>query len=229
MTQVVRETKGSVKIEQQFDEAGVLIQELFKSGGDVMLFRQRADDGGFEESYFVKSKLVSRDRYERARKEIPDMPAATPELDKWSDTLRELQGDLRREKRERKSRQNSIVADPVAADQKDVYCKNVLATERCISLDEFLGIRGAVLGTMSGRTSRAAASRFKIIGAADITIWGVSHSTGEPTSCEGLIVGLPQDARTRAALFKQAGKIASAGGFDPDTDVGQSLLFVRFE
>ena len=230
MIRAVREVAGSTTIERQFDESGAVVHELFKAPkGKIMLSRKRRESGDMEEVYFVKAKVVSADKYEKARAEFPDMPAANGELDHVGRLLRDLRGDVRREKLVRKKAQKTIALDPVAAGQKDARCREILAQPDCLSLEQFRNTAGAVLGTLSARGSRTVVERFAKLGAADITVWGVSHTPGELVFCEGLIVGLPQDAAARAALFKQAGKISAAAGFEPEVDVGQSLLFVRFE
>lgn len=85
---------------RQFDKDGSLCRESHNYGaidiGISYTFQKRVK---IEETYFSKSRLVSRKSYEKARANFPDMPPSDNSIEDWG---KDLLRDLRARQKQRK-------------------------------------------------------------------------------------------------------------------------------
>jgi len=179
-----------------------------------------------EETYMLKRRLVSRARYEKARAEYPDMPAADDSL---PDTCGEMVKLAAREQRDFRERAKAQQPNPAAAAQIDTFCEKMMADGQRADAASWVKSSQHTLGELSSRASRGLVGKLARLGCQQIHACKIDAYDDGHENTGHLVVELPTDAQARQAVLREVGKIAARNGFTGDPDAGQRYAYLMLD
>jgi hypothetical protein len=213
-------------ITRDFDDNGRLSSEMHMHGMlDVCLQRSYSADGSIDEMYFVKRRLVSRARYEKARADYPEMPAADAGL---QDLSGELVKGAAREQRERSKAAKQHVADEARAAEIDSFCTSLMERGQRKEAAAWLESRKNTLGELSSAASCRLVAKLSKLGCGQVYACEIDQSVDGGNSGH-LVVELPSDAELRRGVFKELGRLAAKQGLTGDLEDGQRYSYIKLD
>ncbi len=192
---------------------------------DIALQVEYVDGKKVGESYYVKRKLVSRERYEKARTAYPRMPAADPSLDDWASKLLK---DAAGERRAAPARQQPYVPNEKSARRLDAFCAQLVEKPGSKDAVAWIAQSTSTLGELSRRASRRLVSTLVERGAVRVFACEIDVERGLENTGH-LVVELPDDVSARRAILKIAARWARKLGFDPTPDDGQRMVYIKLD
>lgn len=177
------------------------------------------------EMYFVKQKLVSRKRYEKALLDYPDMPSADADVE---DLGGELAKAARQERQQLKKAREQHEPNAEVAAQIDSFCETMLQAGRQEDAAVWIESPRHTLGELSHTKSRNLVAKLLKKGvvrvfACDIVDEDQEQNTGH------LVIELPTDSDVRKAVFREIDRLASQQGYRGDMDDGQRFAYLKLD
>lgn len=214
------------KIFKSFDDSGNLLEET-QMYGMLDIGIKYEFDGGIKlgEMYFVKQKLVSRKRYEKARCDYSDMPASDDEVE---DVGGELAKAARQERQQQKKAREEHKPNPEVAARTDSFCETMLQTGHQEDAQQWIQSAGHTLGELSHVKSRNLVAKLLKIGAVRVTACDIDQYDQEQNTGH-LVVELPSEASSRKMVFREIDRLASQQGYRGDMDNGQRYTYLKLD
>lgn len=210
---VTREILGPIERVRVLSADGSLVEEHVTNLSALLQWiRRRNHDGTWEETYFVRRKVVTGDTYDKARQTYPDMPPSDP----GADTFGQLKAAFKR-----------IPKVPTRNIQSNQSALRELAGNAMPAAD-FIAA-GGVLGTRTAKQSASLIAKLAAMGSAATFVTDIERNGLDPLFGGGIIVSMPLDKPLRAKLLQSLHRLNKQAGFDGPTDCGQELEFVRFD
>ena len=215
------------KIIRQLDEEGQLRTESHIYGLlDIGMTRAYEHGSVAMETYFLKKRMVSRKRYEKAIEDFPDMPAPNVDLEDFGG---ELLKDVRKERRQKAKDAENHSPDPEIAKQIDEFCRSML--ESGITEDAILWVKspGNALGEYSNRESNKLVTKLLKVGAKTIFACEIELCDGDEGTSGQLVIELPTAVQPRTLVLQEVSRLAALQGFDRELDDGQQYSFIKLD
>lgn len=214
-------------IMRQFDAQGRVTSETHQYDmltiGLKMEFVEGVKTG---ETYLFKRCLVSRARYEKARADYPDMPAADTSL---PDSCGELVKLAAREQRKFRQKAKASTPNPADAARIDAFCRDMMADGQRADAASWVKSSKHNLGELSNRASRGLVEKLARLGCPRIHACKIDTYEDACENTGHLVVELPTEAEPRQAVFREIGKIAAKHGFTGEPDAGQTYAYLMLD
>jgi hypothetical protein len=224
MRQEHKELPTGKTICRQFDDNECLTEERHTYGmldiGITMEFKDGVKSG---EMYFVKRKLASRKRYEKARADYSDMPPPDQELEDFGGDLLK---DLRAERRQRAKAAQEHVPDSEVAAEIDSFCQTMLTTGKLADGKTWIESTDHTLGEYPHAKSRSIISKLLHDGAKQVHVCDIDCYDDNQENTDHLVIELPVDA-DRKPVFRELARLASLQGYNGEFDNGQRYAYVK--
>jgi hypothetical protein len=177
------------------------------------------------ETYFVKKKMATRAKYEKARAAYEKMPAANSS---GEDPNVEFLKAVSEERQEGRRRLKEHQPDLQMGERLNAFCRELIQKEN--SEDAALWIKNpkATLGELSRTASRALVDKLIEKGAIRIHACEIFRESGFENTGH-LVVELPMKPEARSSILKIAGSWAMKLGFDPTPDDGQCMVYIKLD
>ncbi|MGD0060148.1 MAG: hypothetical protein ABSD58_12100 [Verrucomicrobiia bacterium] len=214
---------GKVVI-KHFGEDGTLVAETHTYGCiDISIQYNFKTESKFRETYFVKSRLVSRRSYENARSAYTDMPPSDGSLE---DGCAEL---LSKERRRRSVEAKRRRLDADQARKNDAFCSGVMHKGRKEDAIQWIQTRSHTLGEREWSSSKRLVDRLAALGCVNIYACEIDIYEGSLENTGHLVVELPTAAAARGKIFKMIDRLARETGYDGPLDDGQRYAYVKLD
>jgi hypothetical protein len=192
---------------------------------DIGIARNYQSGSIVDETYFYKKKMVTRAKYEMARVDHLEMPAANMTLVDHSVDL--LKG-ARKEQKEARDASKHTVIDATEKLQIDKYCQEQIAESKDIeAFNQYTLLLGERTEKVSGRSIK---HLFKS-GVVKIFV-GKAEVDGESgyATAGTMIVELPEDSVCRKKIFSKLNRLIIEIGYPGvDPDCGQRFAFLMLD
>lgn len=220
------ELPSGKKTFKSFDEYGKLCEETQMHGMLDIAIKYEFDAGVKQcEMYFVKQKLVSRKRYEKALIDYPDMPVADANAE---DLGGELAKAARQERQQRKKAREQHEPNAEVAAQIDSFCETMLETGHQADAVVWIESPRHTLGELSHTKSRNLVAKLLKKGIVRIFACDIDQDEQEQNTGH-LVVELPTDADVRKTVFREIDRLASQQGYRGDMDDGQRFAYLKLD
>lgn len=222
----VEELPSGKRISWSFDHSGELLSEMHGYGLlDIAIQIYYQTGSIVSEMYFVKRRLVSHARYEKARADFPDMPPADASLEDLSGDLAE--GAARERRKHRKAMPNHL-ADPEQARLIDEFCMSLMTQGEHADAIAWVEAPTHTLGELTNAGSKKLVQKLAKLGcesihACDIDTENADANTGH------LVVELPTDAPRRKRILREIERLAHQHGYEGDLDDGQGYAYIKLD
>jgi hypothetical protein len=215
------------QIMTRFDAEGRVASESHAYGmldiGITIDFHEGVKTG---EMYFVKKRLVSRKRYEKARTEYADMPPPDTALEDFG---AEVMKDAQAERRQRTKAAKEHIPDPDAAAKSDAFCQSMLAAGKQDDAKTWIESKDHTLGEYSHVKSRNLLNKLIRVGATRVYACDIDSYDDNQENTGHLVVELPDDSKARKSVLREIDRLASLQGFEGDFDNGQRYAYIKLD
>lgn len=178
--------------------------------------------------YVVKGKAATRDSYEKARQDFPDISAAdytvTDEQAELAQMIKEGRAWARQEK---KNAQRKHQPDSERAHRHDAFCEGLVRGGE--QADIWIARPRNTISIKSRRASVAFIRKLYALGAEQVYVCDIEDGVGAGDNSSDLVIRLPASGSNRAALLDVASDISQKEGFDPVLDDGQNLQYLKMD
>lgn len=209
-----------------FDASGSVTSEMHAYGMlDIAITFDFRQGKKTSETYFVKKRLVSRERYEKARVDYADMPAPDTQLE---DINAQLLKAVRAEHKHQAQLTKAHVPDTAAAAQMDLFCDQMLRKGVCADAESWIVSKNHTLGEYSHVKSRNLFHKLKQLGTSRVYACDIDDSD-ENQNTGHLVVELPESPTERKAVMREIGRLSQQQGFQRDPDNGQRYAYIKLD
>jgi len=212
---------------RHFGDDGSLVEETHGHGVlDIAIKYDFRSGVKNSESYFFRSRLVSRRTYERARGKYKDMPAADGAIEDWGATL--LRG-IAREARQRSAEEKQHRPDSNQAREMDAFCSSLMNEGRTENAVEWIKKKTHTLGERDWSGSKRLVAR--LLGVGCVHIYACKIDVYEPSdeNTGHLVVKLPKTGAARSRILKMIDRLAREVGYSGPFDDGQRYAYVKLD
>lgn len=216
---------GKVVIRDLDDEGQLLVEHHMYGMLEIAIKMEFSAGVKTEEMYFVKKKLASRKRYEKARLDYPDMPPADDQVE---DLCGDLLKDLRAEQRRHAKLATEHVPNPKAAEKIDALCESLMAAGMRADAAEWVQVTNHTLGEYTNEKSRSLVKKLVRLGAKHVYACEIDRDDDEENT-GNLVVELPDDQMARRNVLREVDRLASLQGLRGDLDEGQKYAYVKLD
>ena len=178
------------------------------------------------EIYFVNKRLASRKRYEKACADYSDMPPPDPSVDDFSG---ELLKAMSAERRQWSQAARNHIADPGEALKIDTFCRSMLKKGKTAHAEAWIKSAKHSLGELSHSKSCKLIDKLTQLGATQLHVCDIDEYGNGEENTGHIVIELPDDAKTRKALFREVGRLASKQGFQGEFDNGQQYAYIGLD
>jgi hypothetical protein len=225
--QSYEELPSGKQIIRQFDADGRVTSESHSYGtldiGIRIEFNAGLKTG---EMYFLKKRLISRKRYDKARAEYADMPPPDSGLEDFG---AELLKDVQAERRQHAKASKEHVPDPNAAAQTDAFCRSMLETGKSADARTWIESTKHTLGEYPHSKSRKIVDKLIRLGAKRLHVCDIDCYDNDQENTGHLVVEFPDHPDTRKLVFREVDRLASLQGFQGEFDNDQRYAYVKLD
>lgn len=215
------------KIMRNFDGDGRVTSEIHMYGMlDIAIEFEFNEGVKTGEMYFVNKKLISRNRYEKARVQYADMPCPDTEIEDFGG---ELLKDMRAQRQQRARAAKEHIPDPGAAARIDEFCQSMLATGKRADAESWIESKEHTLGEYPHAKSRNLVRKLLRIGARRVHVCDIDCYDDNQENSGHLVVELPDDSEKRRLVLREIDRLVTAQGYDGDFDDGQRYAYVMLD
>ncbi|MFZ6723305.1 hypothetical protein [Undibacterium sp. Ji49W] len=237
---IVRRYENDVLVrEGHFEtlESGKTIQKEFNGNGELQkerhvygmmdIYLEIVYSGSKNtETYMVKQGLATREKYEKARLNYPDMPPANLSIpDDNADLLAAVEEERKQEQRQA----STHVPDLAKGKANDEWCGKLIAEKDGEDAYAWFDNPKATLGIMDRTKSRRLLTAFKNAQCGSVFACDIDRSDSPHENTGHLVVELPLAPDMRAKVFKQVGRIEQDQGYSASLDDGQKYIYVKLD
>lgn len=214
------------KVFKRFDDSGNLLEETQMYGMlDIAIKYEFSAGVKLGEMYFVKRKLVSRKRYEKALSDYPDMPATDAEVEDFGG---ELAKAVSQERQQQKKARQEHAPNHEAAARTDSFCETMLQTGHHADAQLWIQSPGHTLGELTHTKSRNLVAKLIKVGAVQVTACDIDQYDEEQNTGH-LVVELPSEASRRTVVLREIDRLASQQGYCGPMDDGQRFAYLKLD
>jgi hypothetical protein len=214
-------------IVREFDAQGFVVNETHTYGAlDIGIAIEFSAGMKTNEMYFVKRRLVSRKRYEKARAEYMDMP--TPDL-VLEDFCGQLVKAAQAERRQFARLAKEHKPDANLAAQTDAFCRSLLEKGKCAEISIWLASPEHTLGELSYAKSQNLIAKLLKAGAKHLYACDVDQYDDGGENTGHVVIELPDSAVARNAVLREVGRLAAKQGLRGDCENGQRYTYVKLD
>ncbi|MFZ6778823.1 hypothetical protein ACO0LD_18520 [Undibacterium sp. Ji83W] len=177
-------------------------------------------------SYTVKKKVASKKKYELARVNYPDMPAADQNIVDFDAAFRRA---LKEGAKLTETESKVQLPDVAAGLEHDEWCGNLIAETSGEDAFAWFDNPKATLGLMSRAKSRRMLTTLQNAQCGSVFACDIDRIDSPYENTGHLVIELPQDSDMRKKVFKLAGRIVQEQGYDASPDNGQKYLYLKLD
>jgi hypothetical protein len=227
MDQRIENLPSGKTIIRHYADDGQLTKEMHSYGALGIACSMTYSDGSkIEELYFVKQRLVGRKRYEKARLDFPDMPAADESI---ADVGAEMNKLVRQERRQHLEAAKRHESDPKRAEENDAFCTGLMNEGECQDAMIWIKSTSHTLGEIDNANSCKVLERLTRCGCKRIFACQIDRYEDGLKNTGHLVVELPKETAVRQKTFLEIDKLARSRGFCAPFDDGQQYAYIHLD
>jgi hypothetical protein len=227
MDQRIENLPSGKTVIRDYADDGQLTKEMHAYGAlDIACSMSFSGGTKVEELYFVKQRMVARTRYEKARLNFSDMPAADESIEDAGAELNEL---VRKERRRHLEASKLHKPDPKQAEESDAFCVGLMDEGECRDAITWINSESHTLGEFDHAKSCKLLERLTHCGCRQIFACQIDRYDDGLENTGHLVVELPKETTVRQETFREIDKLARSRGFCAPFDDGQSYAYIHLD
>ncbi len=214
-------------IMRHFDGDGAILEETHAHGPLAVAIKYNFNSGKkVDETYIVKSRMVGRRSYEKARAAYPDMPAADCTI---QDLGAEMLRAIAKERREMRAAAKCHLPDAAEAAKLDAFCTMMMDRGKRDNASIWIQSKGHTLGERSWSSSKRLVDRLTALGCLSIYACEIIVYEDGLENTGHLVIELPEHADVRNKILKAVARLASDVGCSGNNDDGQRYVYIKLD